>query len=292
MSGERGPKPAGEERPPAPGGPAAESGERLPSALERQPEWAGRLAGCRPAVFLDYDGTLTPIVNDPDAANLAPETRDTVGRLAGLCPVAVVSGRDLADVRRHVDLEGITYAGSHGFDILAPDGARHQHEAGTAALPALDRAEHVLRTAVEGIAGARLERKRFAAAVHFREVEGEASVGELERAVDRVAESEPTLVRTAGKKVLELRPAAAWDKGAAVLWILRELGLDHEDVVPIYLGDDLTDEDAFREIRSIGIGIVVAPGGRKTIARYALADPSEVREFLTRVADFLDPAGG
>ncbi len=196
----------------------------LPSPRERRDEIRERLGGRPPAVFLDYDGTLTPIVDDPGAANLPPETREAVKRLAAVCPVAVVSGRDLDDVRRHVDLSGIYYAGSHGFDILTPEGKSHRHEKGKEALPALDRAEEALKQAADGIEGARVERKRFAVALHFRQVADEASVQALERAVDGTAGREPTLRKTGGKKVFELRPAADWDKGQAVLWLLETMG--------------------------------------------------------------------
>jgi trehalose 6-phosphate phosphatase len=268
--------------------PAAAPMTKLPSPLDRRDEIRERLRGRRPAVFLDYDGTLTPIVNDPDAANLSGEMRDAVRRLAELCPLAVVSGRDLADVRRHVNLNGIYYAGSHGFDILSPEGESHQHEQGKEALPALDRAERTLRKTVDAIEGARLERKRFALAVHFRQVRDEASVGDLESAVDRVAASEPKLRKTGGKKIYELRPAGDWDKGKAVLWLMDALGLDGADVVPIYVGDDVTDEDAFRTVRDRGLGIAVGASNRNTLAHYVLGNTEETGLFLRFLIECLE----
>jgi trehalose 6-phosphate phosphatase len=249
----------------------------LPLALERAPEILGRLAAGPSAVFLDYDGTLTPIVERPEDATLPVPTRAAIARLAALVPVAVVSGRDLADVRRMVGVDRIAYAGSHGFDLLRPDGSSEQR--GLAFVPDLDRAERDLAAAVAPIPGARVERKAFAIAVHVRQVEA-ARIPDVEAAIAHVAAAHPRLRRTGGKRVFELRPDVAWDKGKALAWILEALGLD--DAVPVYVGDDETDEDAFLAVRTSGIGVVVRGEGdrRRTLARYALRDPDEVRDFL------------
>src|SRR3970282_1113609 len=97
-----------------------------------------------------------------------PPTRNAVERLARLCPVAVVSGRDVDDVRERAGINGIHYAGRHGFDIVAPGGLHQQHAKGVEALPALDAAERELRSALAGIDGALVERKRFSIAPHYR----------------------------------------------------------------------------------------------------------------------------
>jgi trehalose-phosphatase len=268
------------------GGPLVQAIQDLPSGLEELGEIAAALEGRTLAVFLDYDGTLTPIVDRPEAVLLPQEARRAVEHLAARCPVAVVSGRDLDDVRAMVGAEGISYAGSHGFDIVAPDGSRHQKA--REHLPALDAAEAELRPALEAIPGARLERKRFAIALHFREVSGDRT-GEVEAAVDRAAAGHPELRRTGGKKVFELRPAVDWDKGKAVRWLLEVLGLDRVDVLPVYVGDDETDEDAFRAIRDRGLGIVVRGESeeRPTAARYQLGHPGEVARFLDELASLI-----
>ena len=251
----------------------------LPDALERYGEIARRLAGRQPAIFLDYDGTLTPIVARPDLAVLAEEMRDIVRELATLCPVAIVSGRDRADAARLVGLDSLVYAGSHGFDIAGPGGLRKQHEQAAAFLPALDRAERQLRESVDGIAGALVERKRFAIAVHYRLV-AEQSIASVEAAVDAALHAEPELRKTYGKKVFELRPQLDWDKGKAVLWLLTALGLGQPETLPIYIGDDDTDEDAFVAFADRGIGILVADRPQATAARYRLRDPDAVGRFL------------
>jgi len=262
----------------------------LPLALERAGEIRGLLSGRRPVVFLDYDGTLTPIVERPEDATLPARTRAAIERLAALLPVAVVSGRDLADVRRMVGVQGIAYAGSHGFDLVRPDGSADQRA--REYLPDLDAAERELRPRLERVPGARIERKRFAVAVHHRRVDEEL-VPAVEAAVAEVAAAHPRLRRTGGKKVFELRPDVDWDKGRALLWLLEALGLEDPKHLPVYVGDDETDEDAFRAVRDGGLGVIVRGEGddRPTLARYALRDPEEARAFLDLVAGAASPEG-
>ncbi|MFA5514926.1 MAG: trehalose-phosphatase [Desulfuromonadales bacterium] len=258
----------------------------LPSALACQDEIAGHFNGKRPAVFLDYDGVLTPIVRHPQDALMSAEMRRTVRRLAELCPVALVSGRDLRDVRQLAGIEGIAYAGSHGFDIQGPAGGDLAFRQGSECLPALDRAEQALQERLSGIAGVRVERKKFAVAVHFREG-GEKAEARVQAVVDGVRAATPGLRRTGGKKVFELRPDIDWDKGRAVFFLMRQLELDDADFVPFYLGDDLTDEDAFRALQGRGVGIVVRDEPRPSYADYALEDTEEVRLFLATLAQRL-----
>lgn len=259
----------------------------LPDAVDRAEDIRARLRGREPAVFLDYDGTLTPIVEDPEAATLAPDVRDAIIRLAGLCTVAVVSGRDLDDVRGMVDIPGLHYAGSHGFDILTPDGERIQK--GREYLPSLDAAQDELAARLDDVDGARIERKRFAIAVHFRQVD-DADVPAVEAAVDQVLADHGDLRKTGGKRIFELRPDIHWHKGEALRFLLEILDLDRGDVVPMYLGDDVTDEDAFRAIQDDGIGLVVRgeDDQRSTAAHYAFADTAQVRVFIEELADILE----
>jgi len=261
----------------------------LPSVSERMEEIARRLEGKRVAVFLDYDGTLTPIVKRPESAVLSGEMRGTVERLAVWCPVAVISGRDLADVRDRVGIDTVFYAGSHGFDIAGPRDMPVENQVGIDFLPLLDRAEQALRERLSGIAGARIERKRLSVAVHYREVADEA-VGSVKAVVDAVWRNNEKLKKSQGKKVYELQPRIDWHKGKALLWLLRELHLDTPDTVPLYIGDDITDEDAFRALGDQGIGIVVVEGSestRTTRARYALRDPDDVQDFLKTLTRML-----
>jgi alpha,alpha-trehalase len=252
---------------------------RLPSVWAHEAPVRERLTGKRLAVFLDYDGTLTPIVDDPAKADLGDEMRAAVAGLARKVTVGIVSGRDLEDLRRRVGLESTFLAGSHGFDIAGPKGWRETLQKGTEFLPDLDRAESALREQVEPIEGAVVERKKFSIAVHYRKVR-QADVGRVVEAVDRVLEQQRRLREGRGKKVIRLQPAIDWDKGHAVDWLLKKLELDQPDVLPLYVGDDVTDEDAFRSLAGRGITLAVRDGDRRTAADFALADPDDVRRFL------------
>lgn len=257
---------------------------RLPSALKRRDEIFGRLdEKSPPAVFLDYDGTLTPIVEDPAEARLSGKARQVIKHLTRHYSVAIISGRDLDDVRNMVGIDNIAYAGSHGFDIAGPGGSFRNQERGKEFLPALDRAEKELRRVLEDIEGTYIERKRFAIAVHYRQV-NDADLSKLEERFDRVASHSPKLQKTAGKKIWELRPDVDWDKGKALLALMEELYADSSKIMPLYIGDDITDEDAFRDIRDHGISIVVGKSRRKTLAHYKLRNTEEVREFLESLA--------
>jgi trehalose 6-phosphate phosphatase len=246
-----------------------------PSALDHVEEIAGR--SDRLAVFLDYDGTLTAIVSDPKKALLSDSMRQTLQALAMRVSLAVLSGRDLDDIRKRVAIDAIVYAGSHGFDIAGPRGLRRQEA--KKFLPALDAAEKELREKLTGIAGAFIERKRFSIAAHYRKV-NENDFPKLEDAVSEVVARHRVLRRMEGKKVYELLPCIDWDKGKAALWLLENLGLKRGKVRPIYIGDDRTDEDAFRALKKRGAGILVSEEPRATAANYSLKDPSEVERFL------------
>ncbi len=231
------------------------------------------------AVFLDFDGTLTPIVDRPQDATIPPDTLTALESLAEVTPVGIISGRDLPDVMDMARAEAIWYSGSHGFDVRSPDGTRQEFEQGARALPALDHAQAELADPVGEIEGAWVERKRFAIAVHHRAAP-DSLVPRLEEAVAAVASSHAELRMTGGKKIFELRPAIDWDKGAALRWLMGAAGLEPEKTLAIFIGDDETDEDGFAEVRSAGVGIVVGTEDRVTAAHDRLDDPTAVRQLL------------
>ncbi|MDX1648600.1 MAG: trehalose-phosphatase [Myxococcota bacterium] len=261
--------------------------DALPRALDRLDEIAERVGTRRAAFFLDYDGTLSPIVEHPEDAELPEAMRDLLARLGVRHLVAIVSGRDLRDLRARVGLDGIVYAGSHGFEIRDADGEVHVHEPARRALPELDRAQERLEEALAPEDGVELERKGFGLAVHFRRAAPDREPA-LREQVQRACRESEALRMTEGRKVLELRPDVPWDKGRALDHILERTGADDERVCPVYVGDDVTDEDAFRVVEAGGVGVLVrGRQGDATHARWALEDPEAVRRFLAALADRL-----
>jgi alpha,alpha-trehalase len=259
----------------------------VPAALDNVEDLMHRIRGSHVAVFLDYDGTLTPIVDHPDDAVLSAAMRTTVAELARHCTVAIISGRDMPDVKSLVNIDSIFYAGSHGFDIVSPDGQHVENQQGKELLPVLDAAEEELRDALDPIDGVLLERKRFSIAVHYRKV-AEGDVPAVETAVDDARARHDKLRKSHGKKVFELQPAIDWNKGKALLWLLKRLDLDGKEVLPVYIGDDRTDEDAFDVLRRRGIGILVAETPQPTAATFRLKDPDQVQEFLNTLRQALE----
>lgn len=258
----------------------------LPSALDRFSDIAEKFQGKCLALFLDYDGTLTPIVDHPEQAVLSESMREAIRELARYCTVAVVSGRDLGGVRKLVGLDEIFYAGSHGFDIAGPKGKHIEYQQGADFLPTLDQAEQELWEKLDEVPGCLVERKKFAIAVHYRQV-AEEHTQTVTDVVEQVVRSHPELRKTGGKKIYELRPNIDWDKGKAVGWLLEVLELDRTDVLPLYIGDDETDEDAFRALRERGIGIRVEDEPKPSQAHYTLRDTDQVRRFFGALLDIL-----
>ncbi len=238
-----------------------------------------RMQDREPILFLDYDGTLTPIVNNPAAAVLEPEMRQVLRALAAQYKVALVSGRELETLRNFVQLDNVYYAGSHGFDIVGPGGLAKQHQEGERCLESLAEATAELESELKGVRGCEIEKKAFATAVHYRNVP-EPQVEPVRRAVEETVRRHGKLRLGGGKKVFELRPDVDWDKGRAVLWLWQELSPQAETTMPVYIGDDLTDEDAFRALAGKGVGIYVGELERPTAASFHLTDVDQVKEFL------------
>jgi alpha,alpha-trehalase len=241
------------------------------------------------ALFLDYDGTLTPIVRRPEEALLPSAMRDLLHDLSQRCTTSIVSGRDRVDVEHLVGLKGLFYAGSHGFDIHGPGGLALQHPEATEALPELAAAEREITEGIRGIAGAHVERKRFGVALHYREVADE-EIPRVEDCLLGVHSQHPTLRKMSGKKVFELQPDVEWNKGKAVRWLLDALALDPARTLSIYIGDDVTDEDAFHELQLLGasLGLRVGDPVADSYASHFLRDCREVQQFLVALRTLLD----
>lgn len=258
----------------------------IPSALDDFDRLKDRIGNRNVALFLDYDGTLTSIVDSPEKALLSEKMRSTLSDISSLCPVAVISGRDLADVRKMVGIEGIYYAGSHGFDINGPEIDKIHYQEGTEYLPLLESVEKNLEKSFSDTKGIFVERKKFSIAVHYRKA-GDKEIEEAEKAVDEIIKGNTGLKKSSGKKIFEIQPDIDWDKGKAIYWIMDKIGLKFPKTFPVYLGDDTTDEDAFRAIKGHGLGIIVMEQIRDTEAEQMLHDSTEVKIFLTRFTQLL-----
>ncbi|QZY44681.1 MULTISPECIES: trehalose-phosphatase [Mycolicibacterium] len=270
---------------------AVRTGDRriseLPNALASYGQLIGITSARESMLFLDYDGTLSPIVSDPAAARLVEGADEALELVSKVCPVAILSGRDLADVSARVGTPGVWYAGSHGFELTSPDGAYHCNDAAAVFVPVLEEAAAELNKTLAQIAGVRVEHKRFAVAVHYREVAPE-HVSEIVSATHQLGARRGLRV-TSGRMLVELRPDLDWDKGTTLAWIRDRID-PSGSLLPIYIGDDLTDEDAFDAVRFDGIGIVVGhdeDGDRKTAANFTLQSPEQVREFIQRGSRWL-----
>ncbi|CAI0546681.1 unnamed protein product [Linum tenue] len=241
--------------------------------------------GKKIVVFLDYDGTLSPIVDDPNSAFMSDEMRAAVREVAKCFPTAIISGRSREKVKEFVQLSNVYYAGSHGMDIMAPPRPVKSCEGNTPTVVMDKKILTELEEETAKIKGAMVEDNRFCVSVHFRHVKDE-DYQILEEKVRSVLENYAGFHLCWGKKVMEIRPTIEWDKGHAVEYFLETLGLSNSDVLPVYIGEDRTDEDAFKVIQRRGQGypIIVTSIPKDTKASYSLIDPSEVLTFLLRLA--------
>jgi len=250
-----------------------------------------RLARADGLLFLsDFDGTLAPIVEDPAAAAPLDGVPDLLRELrdADRIAVGLVSGRALADLRERAGVSGVHFAGNHGLELQEPAEEEEDAEPEIEVHPAAESAADAIGSVADDVAsrldeidGARVEDKRVTATVHYRGAD-DAAVPAVERAVrEAVDDADAELRVTSGKQIFEIRPDVDWDKGAAVEWLRDRLVPDGEEWFAVYVGDDVTDEDAFRELEE-GRGIAV--GREETEADHVIPDPEAARALARWVA--------
>jgi trehalose 6-phosphate phosphatase len=232
-------------------------------------------------LFLDFDGTLSPIVSKPEEAFLLPGLKEILEKCALKYIVAVVSGRDTDDVARRIGIDGIVYAGSHGFSIKGPRDLQMEHEKA-------DEIHHLLIAIEQNLAevfsdgpeGLQIERKKYAITIHYRNVDPN-QIGKIKKMTEKILSGHTGVKMEDGRKIIEIKPDIDWNKGKALKWILEKLNLWNDPgVFSVYVGDDVTDEDAFRILQGKGIGIIVSSQNRPTAANFRLVDVNEVRDFL------------
>lgn len=258
--------------------------QRIPQGLFELWDTRGRdffLGEKKPVFFLDYDGTLTPIVDQPQDALIADEMRAAVERLSKKFSVAIVSGRIRREVEELVGIKGLIYAGSHGFDISGPGISLIEPRA-QEALTLIGQVTRQLPAELRSLEGVLIEEKKFSVAVHYR-LADEKSLPFIRECVEKIIRSNNSLRLMSGKKVFELLPAIDWDKGRAVRWIVQALGISWKENSVIYIGDDTTDEDAFRVVRNRGAGILVCEEPRPSAADFRLSSPAEVKILFEKL---------
>lgn len=260
-------------------------------ALEAWEEIEPLLKDCCLLLFLDYDGTLTPIVEEPRLAQLSPRGKKILEDLIFIRNVKVIlmSGRLLEELKERVGVFGIIYAGNHGFELEGPS-IRHVHPGALDACKLMHAIFQQLMERFRHFPGIFVEDKVLTLSVHYRGVEEEkiAMAKQYFSEIVQPYAHSSQVILTEGKKVLEIRPGGGiqWDKGKALLWILGQvLAHSAQRVFPIYIGDDQTDEDAFRAVKPRGLGVKVleSAGGSLSEAAYYLHSPEEVLDFLERL---------
>ena len=235
-------------------------------------------------LFLDFDGTLAPIVERPGDARPLEGVPELVEKLGQELPVAVISGRGLDDVMERLGAKGIYYSGSHGMEFADHDGHRDESEEVRALLPALEEVEGRLRKVFGDDEALEIERKRFGVAVHFRRKPRARQ--KVEQVLAEAVGTEPRLKMGFGKMVREVQPDVDQHKGTALRKIADQMG--ETSGRPVYIGDDKTDEDAFEAVADEGFGILVAEEQRRSAATLRLETPQAVRAFLQALVERLD----
>ena len=253
--------------------------ERIAPQLDRL---AGKIrSALKLLIFIDFDGTLVAIKDRPSECFLDPAVGQTLSALArqDRVSVGIVSGRELADLRARVGVDGITYAGNHGLEIEGPGFAFREANA-VSLIKELQELLNNLSPLTTWFPGAWVQDKGLSASIHYRQV-NPADVPRLLDVVHNIAkpslDAHKVVLRT-GKMVLEIRPAVDWHKGKAVGWLAQKMSPIYSEPLLIYLGDDDTDEDVFKAWPG---EITVCVGeDHNTSANYSVRDPNEVHAFL------------
>lgn len=230
------------------------------------------------SLFLDYDGTLTPIVARPHIAHLSFDMRELLRSIQKAHRLVIISGRSLNDLRGLVNLEGVVYAGNHGLEIYSPSFTM-VFDTGRGFRAEAKGMEERFKSMGLRFRGIQVENKGLTITVHYRHVNSR----DLPFFIERFSEAASVYVKkniikvTHSKMAFELRPNVTWDKGKAVEWLMDRKGFD--GTLPVYIGDDDTDKDGFKAVNALK-GISVFVGSPIEEADYFLTAPDEVKVFL------------
>ncbi|MHB8881642.1 MAG: trehalose-phosphatase [Thermodesulfovibrionales bacterium] len=240
------------------------------------------------ALFLDFDGTLVPIQEDPSCCVLEEGIKQQLKSLAGSgrCYITILSGRSLPDIKAMIDIPNICYSGNHGL-VISGNNMAYVHPKGLTAKRFVDKAARMLNKEIAGIEGAWIERKSFTASLHYRSVR-KGEILSVKKAFYKIVSEfseDDGLAVIRGKMVLELVPDVSWTKGSAATWILNNLKGKY---LPICVGDDITDESVFSTLYREGITVRVGRS-KRSAAKYYLKGQGEVALFLQHVLDAVKP---
>ncbi len=244
-------------------------------------------------LFLDYDGTIVPIVDEPDKAVVSKETKNLLAELLKLCGfrLIIISGRGLKYIKNKIGLKDIIYIGNHGFEIEGPN-INFKKPVSIRYKTILKKIKNELKRKVAYVKGVFIEDKGLSLSLHYRMVD-KKEVHLVKNIFCEITNSyllKNSIKVKNGKKLLEVRPVEDWDKGKAVLWLLsrRKFILKDDKILPIYIGDDITDEDAFKALKNQGTSIFVGRP-KKSYANFYLKNTEEVKKFLVKVLRLLTP---
>lgn len=234
-------------------------------------------SGKKCLIFLDYDGTLVPIKRRPELAILHPKRRKILKSLGKKFFVSIVSGRSLRETKRLVRIDSLAYIGNHGLEICWRN-KYWVHPLAERIRRTIGNVVRQLGIRTGDLQGVFIEDKGLTASVHYRLLapQGWSKLKKLINEEVRIFKG--LLKITKGKRVFELRPNVDWDKGRGVLKLIQWFDLE-EAPIKIYIGDDRTDEDAFKALETIGLTILV--GQKKdSSALFRLSDVQDVWSFL------------
>jgi trehalose 6-phosphate phosphatase len=245
-------------------------------------ELVRRRQGRHLLLLFDFDGTLTPFLPDPDAVHLDDDVRGLLARLA-LKPdstLGVISGRRLPDLEKRLRIPGEVYvAGFHGLEIHTPDETFMHPEAAAATVIMRGIAE-TMRPHLPSLPGVFIEDKVFSVALHYREAAPAVRVVAQSRFMDAARQHVDAgrLRVLPGACVIELLPGVSWHKGSALQWIRERIERVHGPTFTVYVGDDVTDEDAFRAVGPEGM--TISASDRASGAEFFVNGPAGVKRLL------------
>lgn len=235
-------------------------------------------------LLLDYDGTLAPIAQTPQKAVILRESKELLEELSKsqFCKIGIISGRSLEDIKKAVGIKNIIYAGNHGLEIEGPK-IKFEGLVSPELKQVIHNIAQDLQKKLSSINGVLIEDKGLTLSIHYRLVK-EKDLSTLERIFFEITDNFIACNKikiSSGKKVYEIKPPIKWDKGKVALWLMarQQFIAGDNKVLPVYIGDDMTDEDAFKDLKNKGLTVFVGKPGHSA-ADYYLNDAKEVSKLL------------